>query len=119
MLRIFAGLLLATLLSAAVLGQAPAPGPAFDVADVHVRARTSNPTPFMSGGVLRGGRYDLRNATMLDMIQLAYEMSDSDTILGGPNWLERDRFDIVAKAPAATPPDTVRLMLQNLLAYRV
>jgi uncharacterized protein (TIGR03435 family) len=118
MLRAFCGLLLATSWSAVIVGQAPAAAPAFELADVHVRARTSNPSPFWSGGVLRGGRYDLRNATMLDMIQLAYDMTDADRILGGPNWLERDRFDIVAKAPAATPPDTVRLMLQGLLADR-
>jgi uncharacterized protein (TIGR03435 family) len=118
MLRVSAGLLLATLWPVALFGQTPAPAPAFDLADVHVRARTSNPTPFMSGGVLRGGRYDLRNATMLDMIQLAYDVSDAERILGGPNWLERDRFDIVAKAPPATPQDTVRKMLQALLADR-
>jgi len=118
MLRAFAGLLLASVWSVAIFGQTPAPSPAFDLADVHVRARTSNPTPFWSGGVLRGGRYDLRNATMLDMIQLAYDMSDPDRILGGPNWLERDRFDIVAKAPPATPADGVRLMMQGLLADR-
>ena len=35
MFRAFAGLLLVTLGSVAVLGQAPAPAPAFDVADVH------------------------------------------------------------------------------------
>jgi len=26
----------------------------------------------MTGGILRGGRYDLRNTTMLNMIRLAY-----------------------------------------------
>jgi uncharacterized protein (TIGR03435 family) len=118
MLRGSAGLLLASVWSVALFGQAPAPVPAFDLADVHVRAPTSNPSPFMSGGVLRGGRYDVRNATMVDIIQLAYDVSDPDRILGGPNWLERDRFDIVAKAPPATPPETVRLMLQSLLADR-
>jgi len=116
--RALCGLLLAILCSVAIVGQSPAPAPAFDLADVHIRARTSNPTPFMSGGVLRVGRYDVRNATMLDMIQLAYDVDDPDRILGGPNWLERDRFDIVAKAPPATPPDTVRQMLQGLLADR-
>jgi hypothetical protein len=75
MMRVSAGLLLAALGSVAVFGQAPAPAPAFELADVRVRARSSSPSPFMSGGVLRGGRYDLRNATLLDMIQLAYNVS--------------------------------------------
>jgi uncharacterized protein (TIGR03435 family) len=118
MKRAFAGISVAALLSITVLGQSAGTTPAFELADVHLRAHTSNPTPFMTGGILRGGRYDLRNATMLDMIRLAYGVTDPDTILGGPNWLERDRFDVVAKAPEQTPPDTVRLMLQALLADR-
>jgi uncharacterized protein (TIGR03435 family) len=105
------------LLSSATLAQSPE-APRFDAADIHVRAHSNNPTPFMSGGVLRSGRYDLRNATMLDLIATAYGVSDNETILGGPNWLERDRFDIAAKAPNGTPPDKVKLMMQQLLAER-
>jgi uncharacterized protein (TIGR03435 family) len=105
-------------LPGAVRAQSPQSAPAFDAADVHLRAHSNNPTPSMSGGVLRGGRYDLRNATMLDLIATAYNVTDTDTIVGGPNWLERDRFDIVAKAPNGTPPDRVRQMMQSLLAER-
>ena len=43
---------------------------------------------------------------------------DPDKVLGGPSWLETDRFDIIAKAPNATSPDTQKLMLQALLADR-
>src|SRR5437773_7391726 len=118
MMRAVAGIGFVAFLSSSVFGQSAKPTPTFELADVHLRAHTSNPTPFMTGGILRGGRYDLRNATMLDMIRLAYAVTDPDTILGGPNWLERDRFDVVAKAPEQTPPDTVRLMLQALLADR-
>jgi uncharacterized protein (TIGR03435 family) len=119
MIRASAGIsFVVALLSSAAFGQTPGPTPIFDVADVHVRAHTTNPTPFMSGGVLRGGRYDLRNATMLDLIRTAYGVADAETILGGPNWLERDRFDVIAKAPQSTSSDTVRLMLQALLADR-
>jgi uncharacterized protein (TIGR03435 family) len=105
------------LLSSAALAQSPEAS-RFDAADIHVRAHSNNPAPFMSGGVLRAGRYDLRNATMLDLIAAAYGVSDNETILGGPNWLERDRFDIAAKAPNGTPPDKVKLMMQQLLAER-
>jgi uncharacterized protein (TIGR03435 family) len=117
MMRYFAGLSFVVLLSCWVSGQPAQTAPSFDAADVHVRAHTSNPNPFMTGGVLRGGRYDLRNATMVDLIRTAYGV-DSDAVLGGPNWLETDRFDIIAKAPQSTPPDTVKLMLQALLAER-
>src|SRR5262245_39318937 len=36
----------------------------------------------------------------------------------GPNWLEFDRFDVFAKVPNNTPPETLKLMLQALLADR-
>jgi uncharacterized protein (TIGR03435 family) len=104
--------------SSAALGQSAGPAPAFDVADVHLRPHSNNPQPFMSGGVLRGGRYDLRDATMLDLIAAAYNVTDTDTIVGGPNWLDRDRFDVAAKAQNGTSPEQLRLMLQQLLAER-
>jgi uncharacterized protein (TIGR03435 family) len=117
MIRAFAGMTFVALLSIAVSGQTTGTTPTFEVADVHVRAHTTNPNPFMSGGVLRGGRYDLRNATMVDLITTAYGV-DAVTVLGGPNWLETDRFDVIAKAPPSTSQETVKLMLQALLADR-
>jgi uncharacterized protein (TIGR03435 family) len=89
----------------------------FDAADVHPSADATNPYTYMSGGVLRGERYDLRKTTMLDLIRIAWEF-DPDAIVGGPNWLELDRFDVNAKAPPSTPPETIRLMLRALLADR-
>jgi len=91
--------------------------PAFETADVHASAHTTNPNPFMTGGVLRGGRYDLRRATMVDLIRIAYGV-DPDSVLGGPSWLETDRFDVIAKVPPETSPETIKLMLQALLADR-
>ena len=41
-----------------------------------------------------------------------------ETVLGGPNWLDRDRFDIIAKAAAGSSQDNLKLMLQGLLADR-
>ena len=107
-------------LSSAVFAQTPpANAPKFAAADISLRARTGTTSqPTMTGGVLRGGRYDLRNATMLDLISMAYSISDVDLIVGGPPWLERNRFDIAAKAPQDTSPAAVRVMLQNLLADR-
>lgn len=98
----------------------PATGQAavhFDAADVHVRPHTGGPRTFMSGGVLRGGRYDLRNVTMLNLIMVAYSV-DPATIVGGPNWLDRNQFDIIAKAPDGTPRDTLQAMVKTLLADR-
>jgi uncharacterized protein (TIGR03435 family) len=115
MMRALEAISFVALLSVAAFGQAPNSPPAFDVADVHVSAKSAN--PFVTGGVLRRGRYELHKASMLDLITRAYDL-DPDKVLGGPSWLETDRFDVIATAPAATPPETVRLMLQALLADR-
>ena len=119
MMRAFARLLFIGLLSNTTFGQLAlsVSTPTFEAADIHASAHTTNPNPFMSGGVLRGGRYDVRRATMVDLIRIAYDV-DPDAVLGGPNWLETDRFDIIAKAPPETSLETIKLMLQALLADR-
>ena len=87
----------------------------FEIADVHASAYS--PTPFARGGNLNGTRYILRDANMVDLVAAAYGV-ENDYVLGGPNWLERDRFDVIAKAPAGTSKENVRLMLRALLAER-
>jgi len=107
--------MLAALLAGAAFGQTADALPTFESADVHNSAPSTNPG--MRGGALRGGRYDVRGATMADLIGMAYRL-DSSKIVGGPNWLDWDRFDVLAKAPAATTQENLNLMLQNLLADR-
>ena len=118
------GIFIPLLSAPALLAQAPVTSqkvtrsqPRFDAADVHLSPSATNPYNYASGGVLRGERYELRKATMLDLTKTAWNV-DPDTVFGGPNWLELDRFDIYAKAPLDTPPETVRLMLQALLRDR-
>jgi uncharacterized protein (TIGR03435 family) len=105
-------------LSTAASAQSAGNGPKFDAAEVHLRVHSATGSQGPSGGVLRGGRYDVRNATMVDLIAMAYSINNPELIVGGPNWLERDRFDIAAKAPDGSSPDNVKLMLQQLLADR-
>jgi uncharacterized protein (TIGR03435 family) len=102
------------LMASAAFSQSTDNSSAFDSADVHVSPPVTNPT--MRGGILRGGRYEVRMATMVDLISMAYGM-EPDKILGGPNWLDWDRFDVLAKAPPTTQ-EKLNLMLQNLLADR-
>src|SRR5580704_247716 len=90
--------------------------PKFELADVHVSA-TAHGFAQNFGGVLRGGRYVNRDATMLQLIEAAYGVSE-DTIAGGPGWLNSDLFDVVAKVPEGTTAATANLMLQALLAER-
>ena len=54
---------------------------------------------------------------MVDLVAAAYGV-ENDYVMGGPSWLERDRFDVIAKAPAGTSKENVRLMLQAMLAER-
>ena len=94
--------------------------PNFEIADVHVSPRPAG-SPFMNQfartGPVRGGRYEVKTASMVDLIRIAHGF-DPDKILGGPSWLETDRFDIIAKVPQDSNPQTQKLMLQSLLEDR-
>src|SRR6202008_100139 len=83
----------AFIVASATLAQSPIVKPAFDLADVHASARFTNAA--MQGGVLRNGRFEIRHATMLDLIKTAYKV-DPDTVFGGPEWLDRHHFDVIA-----------------------
>jgi uncharacterized protein (TIGR03435 family) len=108
------GVGLAVLLVQAGFGQGVSGKIAFQTADVHVSAAGSAER----GGVFPGGRFDLRGATMLSLIAIAYGV-ETDCVLGGPGWLSHDRFDVIAKAPSATASQEAMLgMLQGLLAER-
>lgn len=98
----------------AAFGQAPATRPAFDIADVHSSPKTSHPSPRAG---FHGGRYELRMATMADLITTAYAVTP-DKVSGGPSWLDTDRFDVIAKASPDTTQQTLKLMLRALLTDR-
>lgn len=88
--------------------------PAFDRAQVFVSP--PNSILQMRAGYVRG-RYELREATLLDLIRTAWNV-DADDVIGGPDWLDEDRFDVLAAAPVNSTPETRRAMLQNLLRDR-
>ncbi len=98
--------------------QSTEPKPAFVMADIHE-------SPANQGGLaiirrfpwVGGGRYEIRNVSLLDLISQGYGM-DSEKIIGGPSWMEWDRYDVTAKLPAESTPETQKIMLQNLLAER-
>jgi uncharacterized protein (TIGR03435 family) len=81
-------------------------------------------------------RFDMRDATILEMITLAYKR-EGDAVIGGPSWIDFDRFDVAAKisslklpsfstnpANSQTPQnpqdsyDQIRPVLQRVLAER-
>jgi len=104
----------AVVLAWAAFGQSSAPTPKFEMADIHA----SVPKRFISLiTVARGGRYEMRMATMVDLIRIAYDVP-AERVLEGPSWLEFDHFDVIAKGPARASTETQRAMLQALLADR-
>lgn len=115
MKRALVGIGSLALLSCALFAQSTAAPVAFEIADVHASHHSTQ--PFVQRGVLRGDKYIVRQATMVDMIAAAYGV-EPEKILGGPSWLESDRFDVTAKAPPKSSPDTLKLMFQALLADR-
>jgi uncharacterized protein (TIGR03435 family) len=94
--------------------QAPAPAAAsFDVASVK---------PNKDGGpssvrVTPGGMLSVTNNNLRNIIRNAWNISN-DQIVGGPDWLDSDRFDITAKASRPFSQDEARGMLKALLAER-
>ena len=107
------------LIAASAFAQSPLTpakdGPAFEISDVHVAHKAIN--MYMRSGPPRGGRYEIHSATMVDLIRVAWGF-DADKILGGPSWLEMNRYDVIAKVPADATLETTAPMLQSLLAER-
>ncbi len=50
-------------------------------------------------------RFDMRDATLLEMITLAWNRR-SETVLGGPPWIDFYRFDLAAKIDSLKAPKT-------------
>jgi uncharacterized protein (TIGR03435 family) len=71
----------------------------------------------MGGAFLSGDHLDLRRATMVNLIALAWGVDESK-VLGGPNWIAFDRFDVRAKTPPGTTRAPMQPMLQALLKER-
>src|SRR5205807_10647069 len=95
----------------------------FEVASV--KPNTSGENRIMIG-VQPGGGFRATGAPLRELIGLAYGIPQPLTrfMVGGPNWIDSDHFDIIAKADhdwqASTngPPAEFPPMLQTLLADR-
>jgi uncharacterized protein (TIGR03435 family) len=88
---------------------------AFDVASIKPHLPT--PGPFRSSTQVdpQGIRYS--NVTLKSAIAQAYSVA-SYQIIGGPEWLASERYDIMAKAGTPTPKPQLMLMLRALLEER-
>src|SRR5262245_1826948 len=100
-----------------VLGTAflSAQDPAFEVASIRPTTQSTQtaeirPTPW--------GRFTTTNATAKSLVLRAYGLVDSQ-LIGAPDWLNTDRYDIDART-AAPPdgPEGLMPMVRRLLVER-
>ena len=83
---------------------------------VEIRVSDVNTIPQMRT-VRSGDRYELRNATAVDLIATAWGI-DAESVMGGPEWVDTNRFDVVIRAPAGSSPEQLKEILQGLLQHR-
>ena len=103
----------AAALASAQASQPARTEPTFEVASVK-RNNTGAP-----GGsfVMPPGRFTATNIPLRVLITNAYQLSFFQ-VVGGPDWVGTDRFDIAAKAPDDAPPEQTRAMVRTLLRDR-
>jgi uncharacterized protein (TIGR03435 family) len=108
----FSVLVVVTALGVAVAAQRAQ----FDVASVKLHTSDDQSTYMVAQP---GGRFVAANITLRFLIRSAFQLQ-GDQIVGGPNWLDTDRFDIDARASEAPGPPSAQLLdrLQTLLADR-
>lgn len=114
MKRPFTRNLALTLASLVALSACGAFGQSFEVASVK---RNKSGDPGGRTELQPGGRFRAVNVTVRQLLPRAYGVQDFQ-IVGGPPWINSDRFDIEAKADAAATAESVAAMLRNLLIER-
>jgi uncharacterized protein (TIGR03435 family) len=94
-----------------------AQGPSFDAASV----KPNRSGDARTDGRLSGNHFSMLNETLWRFIGEAYATSQAlprALIIGGPEWINTDRFDVDAVATNPLTRDQARLMLRTLLAER-
>jgi uncharacterized protein (TIGR03435 family) len=110
-----------TFAASGMLGQSPAPRPAFDAFEVATIKPTTLDWP--SGGrymrMQTAHQFVARNYTLRVILAAAYYLTPS-AVSGGPAWVDSDRYDILAEVPGQVRPNTDEQMsmLRNLLSER-
>ena len=98
--------------------QTPAQKPSFELASVKPN-KSAQPRVAVPVAFLPGGRFTAKNASLVDVIVQVYPTRRIQ-MQGGPDWIDSETFDIVAKAydPDAVGRDQMRQMVQALLEDR-
>jgi bla regulator protein BlaR1 len=90
------------------------PRPAFDVVSIKPNVSGVREVTFAP---MSGGRLTVENNPVTNLIQNAYGVRRNQ-IVGGPGWMDSDRFDIEARAEGSPAKDQLMLMVQTLLEDR-
>lgn len=90
-----------------------AQGPSFDAVSVKVN-RSGERNGRFTGNV---GGITVTNNTLTDIVRNVWNVNRLQ-IVGGPSWINDDRFDIVAKPPANSTREEITAMLKTMLAER-
>ena len=92
--------------------------PMFEVASIKVN-RSASPERF--GGFQPGGAFRTANVPLRQIVAWAYgeafPVADQQ-VVGGPGWMDSERFDVNAKAIGDPPRGELQRMVQALLAER-
>ena len=91
----------------------------FEVASVKRSAPETGNTARSAGAIPRqqeSGRINYPRVNLKSVIALAYGVAFDQ--IEGPQWLDDDRYDIIATFPAGASQEQVPAMLQRLLAER-
>ena len=82
----------------------------FEVAEVRPAHPISPPParPVPATGLIReeNGRIQILSATLNGLLTLAFQVQ-ARMLVGGPKWMDEDRFDVIAKTSALDLPDDV------------
>jgi uncharacterized protein (TIGR03435 family) len=78
-----------------------------------------NKSPEPAGrNALEPGGYQGVGVTLRRMIALAYMPIPNDLIVGGPSWMNTERFDVRATFAGSPPREQVQQMMRTMLAER-
>jgi uncharacterized protein (TIGR03435 family) len=92
----------------------PPAAPEFDAAEVRA---SKPPARRQSLRAIPSGQLEIQGYTLGELITKAFELT-RDRVLGGPKWLDTNRFDVIAKSPDVMSPHALSSMLKALLAQR-
>ena len=84
---------------------------------VSVRPSDPNAAPGSVRSLPNGVGYNAIGVTVRDMLTVMYRLPRRQ-VIGGPDWVDSERFDVMVRADARYSIDELHAMFQNMLADR-